>query len=93
MVEMIGTTAKSENVQVFQRYELMRHWHVARGMPFETFISPDGLHLNDWSYNCWAKGLANAIARSGHASGLVCHRVARGALIATPPPALPTDLQ
>jgi acyl-CoA thioesterase I len=33
-------------------------------MPFETFISPDGLHLNDWSYNCWAKGLANAIAEA-----------------------------
>ena len=64
MVEMIGATAKSENVQVFQRYELMRHWHVARSMPFETFISPDGLHLNDWSYNCWAKGLANAIAEA-----------------------------
>ena len=24
-------------------------------MPFETFVSPDGLHMNDWSYACVAK--------------------------------------
>jgi acyl-CoA thioesterase I len=64
MVKLIGATAKSENVQLFQRYELMRHWHDVGRMPFESFISADGLHLNDWSYNCWAKGLANAIAEA-----------------------------
>jgi hypothetical protein len=42
----------------------MRHWHDVGRMPFESFISADGLHLNDWSYNCWAKGLANAIAEA-----------------------------
>jgi acyl-CoA thioesterase-1 len=31
-------------------------------MPFEAFLSPDGLHMNDWSYNCFAKALADAIA-------------------------------
>jgi acyl-CoA thioesterase I len=64
MVKLIGATAKSENVHLFQRYELMRHWHDVGHMPFESFISTDGLHLNDWSYNCWAKGLANAIAEA-----------------------------
>jgi acyl-CoA thioesterase I len=64
MVKLINATAKSENVQLFQRYELMRHWHDVGRMPFESFISADGLHLNDWSYNCWAKGLANAIAEA-----------------------------
>ena len=64
MVKLIGATAKSENVSLFQRYELMRHWNVTAGMPFDKFVSPDGLHLNDWSYDCWAKGLANAIAEA-----------------------------
>ena len=64
MVKLIGATAKAENVSLFQRYELMRHWNVAGGMSFDKFISPDGLHLNDWSYDCWAKGLANAIAEA-----------------------------
>ena len=30
-------------------------------MPFDQFLSPDGLHMNDWSYACIAKLLANAI--------------------------------
>jgi acyl-CoA thioesterase I len=64
MVKLIGATAKAENVQLFQRYELMRHWHDVARIPFDSFISADGLHLNDWSYNCWAKGLANAIAEA-----------------------------
>jgi acyl-CoA thioesterase I len=64
MVKLIGATAKSENVSLFQRYELMRHWNVTSGMSFDKFISADGLHLNDWSYDCWAKGLAGAIAEA-----------------------------
>ena len=31
-------------------------------MPFEVFLSSDGLHMNDWSYNCFAKALADAVA-------------------------------
>jgi hypothetical protein len=30
-------------------------------MTFEQFLSPDGLHMNDWSYACVAKLLAAAI--------------------------------
>ena len=30
-------------------------------MTFDTFLSPDGLHMNDWSYACIAKLLAVAI--------------------------------
>jgi len=31
-------------------------------MPFDAFLSPDELHMNDWSYGCVAKLLAGAIA-------------------------------
>jgi acyl-CoA thioesterase I len=27
------------------------------GLPFETFVIPDGLHLNDWGYAFMAKSL------------------------------------
>ena len=30
-------------------------------MAFEQFLSPDLLHMNDWSYACVAKLLASAI--------------------------------
>ena len=36
----------------------MRYWRLSENMPFETFVSPDGLHMNDWSYACIAKLLA-----------------------------------
>ena len=42
----------------------MRHWHETRDLPFETFVTPDGLHMNDWGYDCWAKLLGASIAEA-----------------------------
>jgi acyl-CoA thioesterase I len=64
MVALISNTAKKEDVDLFRRFEMMRHWHVVDHLGFETFVSPDGLHMNDWSYACMAKGLGNAIAEA-----------------------------
>lgn len=64
MVALISTTAKREDVDLFRRFEVMRHWHDTDNLSFETFVSPDGLHMNDWSYACMAKGLGNAIAEA-----------------------------
>ena len=61
MVDLLGQTAKVENVSIFHRFAVMRHWHKIQQLPFETFLSPDGLHMNDWSYACVAKLLASAI--------------------------------
>jgi acyl-CoA thioesterase I len=62
MVELIAETAKVEDVDLFHRFDVMKRWHEADHMAFELFVSPDGLHLNDWSYACMAKGLSLAIA-------------------------------
>jgi len=62
MIELISNAAKQENVDAFRRFALMRHWHDVAGIPFEVFLSPDGLHMNDWGYSCFAKALADAIA-------------------------------
>jgi lysophospholipase L1-like esterase len=62
MIELISSAAKQENVDLFHRFALMRHWHDVAGIPFEAFLSPDGLHMNDWGYNCFSKALADAIA-------------------------------
>ena len=64
MVELIAATAKAEDVDLFRRFEVMKRWHDADNMSFESFVSPDGLHMNDWSYGCLAKGLALAIAEA-----------------------------
>ena len=64
MVELIATTAKVENVDLFRRFDVMKRWREADHMAFESFVSPDGLHMNDWSYACMAKGLGLAIAEA-----------------------------
>jgi len=64
MVALISATAKREDVDLFRRFDLMRHWRDVDHLSFEIFVSPDGLHMNDWSYACMAKGLGNAIAEA-----------------------------
>jgi len=64
MVALIAMTAKQEDVDLFRRYDLMRRWYVADHLSFKTFVSADGLHMNDWSYACLAKGLGLAIAEA-----------------------------
>jgi acyl-CoA thioesterase I len=60
-VALIAVTAKRENVDLFPRYDMMRRWYEADHLSFKTFVSLDGLHMNDWSYACLAKGLSMAI--------------------------------
>ena len=64
MVELIATTAKAEDVDLFRRFDVMKRWREDDHMAFESFVSPDGLHMNDWSYACMAKGLGLAIAEA-----------------------------
>ena len=64
MVELIAATAKSENVDLFRRFAVMKRWYDVEHMGFETYVSPDGLHMNDWSYACMAKVLGRAIAEA-----------------------------
>jgi acyl-CoA thioesterase I len=62
MVNLIAATAKAEDVDLFRRFEVMKRWYNEDHMKFDSFVSPDGLHMNDWSYGCFAHGLALAIA-------------------------------
>jgi acyl-CoA thioesterase-1 len=61
MVAQIAATAKEQNVDLFRRFALMKRWHQTDHMPFDAFVSPDGVHMNDWSYACLARWLGAAI--------------------------------
>jgi lysophospholipase L1-like esterase len=61
MVDLIHVTAKEANVDLFERFAVMRYWRLTEDLPFSTFLSPDELHMNDWSYGCIAKLMARAI--------------------------------
>jgi acyl-CoA thioesterase I len=64
MVEQIALAAKEENVGLFRRFAVMRDWHDVQQISFDAFVSPDRLHMNDWSYACLAKLLGKAIAEA-----------------------------
>ena len=64
MVELIAMTAKQEDVDLFRRFDVMKRWVEVDHIAVETFVASDGLHLNDWSYACMAKGLGLAIAEA-----------------------------
>jgi acyl-CoA thioesterase-1 len=61
MVDLLARTAREERLGLFQRFAIMRHWVEVDRIPFSTMLSPDGLHMNDWSYSCVAKLVADAI--------------------------------
>ena len=62
MVGFIGWVAKRTHVPLFRRYVAMKHWHEDQAISFEHFIRPDGIHMNDWGYSCFARLLADNIA-------------------------------
>jgi acyl-CoA thioesterase I len=64
MVEQIALAAKGENVDLFQRFAVMRSWYDVQHLSFDAFMSPDRLHMNDSSYACIAKLLGIAIAEA-----------------------------
>jgi acyl-CoA thioesterase-1 len=64
MVGVIAAAATKRGVDLFPRFAVMRDWHEVQAIPFETFLSPDLLHMNDWGYACFAKLLAAAMAEA-----------------------------
>jgi lysophospholipase L1-like esterase len=64
MEDQLAMAAKQENVDLFERFAIMRNWHEVQHIPFDAFAAPDQLHMNDWGYGCVAKLLADAIAEA-----------------------------
>jgi lysophospholipase L1-like esterase len=76
MVRLIGAEAKFSDAGLFQRFAIMRHWREVEKLPFSTLLSPDELHMNDWSYGCVAQLLAQAISNAVHPASIA--RVPKG---------------
>jgi acyl-CoA thioesterase I len=64
MEDQIALAAKADNVDLFGRFALMRNWYQVQHIPFDAFVAPDRLHMNDWGYACVAKLLAAAITEA-----------------------------
>jgi len=64
MVALIAATANRTGVDLFHRFAIMKRWREVDGLTFTSFLSSDGLHMNDWSYACLAQGLGEAITEA-----------------------------
>jgi acyl-CoA thioesterase-1 len=64
MVKLIATSAKQGDVDLIQRFAMMRWWHDHENMNFSEFTSPDNLHMNDWGYACLAKQISASIVEA-----------------------------
>jgi acyl-CoA thioesterase I len=62
VVDAIGAAASDTKVAVFRRFAVMRHWIASGQYRMDEVISRDGLHLNDVSYGCIARLLADSLA-------------------------------
>jgi lysophospholipase L1-like esterase len=64
MVRLLGKVAELRHIGIFPRFEVMREWHERQALPIDSFVIPDGLHMNDWGYACFAQLLGDDIIKS-----------------------------
>lgn len=61
MEDMLARIASDERVGLFHRFRIMRSWIESGRMTNDEMLSPDGLHLNDLSYGCIGRLIAQSI--------------------------------
>lgn len=71
MIDFMRQTADDLGVGLFQRFAIMRHWVNSGQARMEDMISRDQLHMNDASYKCIARLLANIVAEVARDSAVV----------------------
>ena len=57
----VDEAAGQADAVLFPRHAVMKYWIDSGRFDFKTMLSPDGLHLNDLSYDCVAQLLAEQI--------------------------------
>ena len=68
IVDTLGRVANDLNVAVFRRFAVMRHWVTSGEYRMEDIISRDQLHMNDASYHCIARLLADSLTSAALAT-------------------------
>jgi lysophospholipase L1-like esterase len=70
IVDAIAEVSNDLKVAVFRRFAVMRHWVTSGQYRMEDIISQDQLHMNDASYHCIARLLADSLASAALATPL-----------------------
>jgi lysophospholipase L1-like esterase len=70
IVDTIGEVSNDLKIAVFRRFAVMRHWVTSGQSRMEDIISYDQLHMNDASYSCIARLLADSLVSAAQATPL-----------------------
>ena len=70
VVDSIRAVASDLKVGVFQRFAVMRHWVASGQHKVEEIVARDRLHMNDVSYSCIARLLADSLTAAARATPL-----------------------
>jgi lysophospholipase L1-like esterase len=87
MLGKIAAATRHENVPLFQRFAIMEHWSKSGAADISSMLSPDQLHMNDWSYGCLAILLSSAIVEATRAPP--SSHTAKAGPTGTAPPSAP----
>jgi acyl-CoA thioesterase-1 len=68
MIETMGMLGNDAKVAVFRRFAVMRDWVSSGRHRMEDIISRDHLHMNDASYSCIGRLLADSVATAAAAA-------------------------
>ncbi len=61
MQTRIARIAAEERVGLFRRFAVMHQWVQTRQASMSDLVGPDGVHQNDFGYDCIARALATSI--------------------------------
>lgn len=64
MVALLAAMARDGHADLFPRFAVMKRWHETENIPVDVFVGSDGLHMNDWSYACFGRLMADAITEA-----------------------------
>jgi acyl-CoA thioesterase I len=68
ILDTLGRMANDLRVAVFRRFAVMRYWVTGGEYRMEDIISRDQLHMNDASYHCIARLLADSLTSAARAT-------------------------
>ncbi|MEK9971083.1 MAG: SGNH/GDSL hydrolase family protein [Ferrovibrio sp.] len=64
MQKILADLAAEMKVGLYRRFAIMRAWMRDGGLQQADLVSPDGLHMNDLGYACWARSLALGLRKA-----------------------------
>jgi acyl-CoA thioesterase-1 len=73
LVRRIARAAEDAGVNVFRRFDLMRHWVIQDGIPIGELVrerDENKLHMSDWATNCVTLALFRSIMTRLEAAGV-----------------------